>query len=126
MTPGARSIVDEVAAHYGLDPGLLISPCRVERVFRARIEVAKRLRAIGYSMPRIGKVLNKDHTSIVYYLGRGKKKPKPPKWRAPRVRHLSFNKQMRKPPRTQRRYYLRPYAGAYWPEYEWKERQVHT
>jgi hypothetical protein len=74
----------------------------------------------GYSTGRIGAILNKDHTTIVFYLGRGKKKPNKLRWHAPKIRHLYFLKP--KPLPEKRKFYLIPYAGAYMPEYDWKER----
>lgn len=124
MTPQARDIVREVAAQYGVDEARILGKCRKEKVFRARIEIAKRLDARGYSTPRIGAILNKDHTTILFYLGRisGQKPtpPKKPKWRKPHVRHLYFVRP--RPLPEKRKFYLIPYVGAYMPEYEWKER----
>ena len=122
MTPQARAIIREVAALRGVDPYKIIGHCRRDKMVRARIEVARLLDACGYSTPRIGAILNKDHSTIVFYLGRGKKKPTKPRWRAPKVRHVCFLKS--KPPPAKRRFYLVPYAGAYWPEYDWKERPI--
>ena len=120
MTPQARAIIREIAALRHVDPYKIIGQSRSEKVFRARIEVTRALDARGYSTQRIGAMLNKDHSTIVFYLGRGKKKPSKPIWRTPKVRHLCFVKP--KPLPEKRRYYLVPYAGAYWPEYDWKER----
>ena len=122
MTPQARAVIREIAALRGIDPGRIIGYSRKEKIFRARIEVARALDARGYSTPRIGAILNKDHSTIVFYLGRGKKKPTKPRWRTPKVRHVCFLKP--KPPPAKRKFYLVPYAGAYWPEYDWKERPV--
>lgn len=120
MTPQARQIISMVAAWRGVDPRKIVGPCRNRRVVLARMEIARQLDARGYSTSRIGAILNKDHTTIVFYLGRGKKKPAKPRWRKPRIRHLCFIKA--KPPPKMRKFYLVPYAGAYWPEYDWKER----
>ncbi len=109
MTPlaRARAIINEVAAARGVDPQKIVSRCRVQSVFRARIEVAKRLNAMGYIPTRIGRILNHDHTTIVFYLERGQKRPtperppRPPRkrvWRAPKVRHLRWIAGPKKPP----------------------------
>ena len=120
MPQAARDIIMEIAELRGVDPHLIVSRCRKNKVFRARVEVAKRLDARGYSSPRIGQILNHDHTTIVFYLGRGKKKPSRPIWRAPRVRHVRFIKAP--PPPKPIRCYLKPYAGADMTEYQWMER----
>ncbi len=121
MTPQARAIIDIVATEHGVDPLLLVSPCRKKEIFRARVEVAKHLNARGYSTPQIGRILNHDHTTIVFYLGRGKKKPSKPIWRTPKVKHVRFIRQpKRQPPKP--KFYLQPYAGFDKIEYQWKER----
>jgi hypothetical protein len=119
MPPRARAIINEIASTRGIDPKLIMGRCRKKKVFRARVEVAERLAAIGYSTPRIGRILNHDHSTIVFYLGRGKKKPSTPVWRAPKVRTLLVIKP-EAPPKPRKRY-LKPYAGADWREYQWKE-----
>lgn len=124
MTPRARTIIREVAELRGVDPALIVQPCRVSKVYRARMEVAQRLAAeCGYSTPAIGRILNHDHTTILFYLGRFKKKPGPERitkprkrvWKMPRVRHLRW---VKRPTRL----FLVPYAGADMTDYHWKER----
>jgi hypothetical protein len=122
MTPQARAIIDEIAAKHGVDPRKIANPCRITKVYRARVEVAKRLSERGYSTPRIGAILNHDHTTIVFYLGNAKKKPPPPVWRKPKVRTLYVTTR-KKPPRPERKLYLQPYAGADMTEYRWKPRE---
>jgi hypothetical protein len=129
MTPQAREIINTVAAECGVAPALITSQCRTDAVFYARCEVSKRLRARGYTTPQIGKLLNHDHTTIVFYLGLCKKKPTPPRWRAPKIKHLNCFCRLcyfpalapPKTPKPQRRY-LTPYAGADMNEYVWRER----
>ncbi len=121
MPPQARAIINMVATEAGIDPLLIVGQCRKQKVFRARVEVALRLDARRYSTPQIGRILNKDHTTIVFYLGRGKKKPSKPIWRAPKVKHVRFIRQpKRQLPRP--KFYLQPYAGADMTEYHWQER----
>lgn len=119
MTPQARQIIREVAAKRGLHPLQIVSKSRTRRVFRARVEVAERLYARGcYSSTRIGALLGQDHTTIVYYLGRAKRKPKPeppPKWRKPHITFLFHYKPPIPPPpprAKQKPGGLIPYAGA--------------
>lgn len=123
MTPQARAIIDEIAALRGIDPLKIINPCRTPKVFRARVEVAKRLDQRGYSTGRIGAMLNHDHTTIVFYLGRGKKQPSPLIWRKPVVRTLRTPAPPKPPRPRPRKFYLKPYAGADMTEYQWKQRE---
>jgi hypothetical protein len=122
ITPYARAVIEEIAALRGVDPNKIANPCRAPKVYRARIEVAKRLSDRGYSTTRIGQMLNHDHTTIVFYLGRAKKKPARPVWQKPKVRTLCVIAQRRPPPPV-RKLYLKPYAGADMTEYQWKPRE---
>jgi hypothetical protein len=135
MTPQARQIIREVAAEHRVDPMKIIGKCRSVPVVHARVEVSKRLEARGYSTNRIGEVLGKDHTTILFYLGRGKKKPTPekhgpPKWSTARNRgwpkfpKLPPDEPPPPPPPERRKLYLVPYAGADMTAYEWKERRA--
>jgi hypothetical protein len=89
-TPQAREIIREVAKAYGICPLRIVSTCRRSSLpaYYARIEVAKRLRARGYSMYRIGAILNRHHSTVLYYLGKAHRKAAPPRWRRPRIRFL--------------------------------------
>lgn len=126
MTPQARAIIREVAATCAVAPANIFTRCRTRAAVHARIEIAKRLRARGYSMPQIGRVLNRDHTTIVYYLGGAKRTVAPLLWRKPIIRHLNcFCCREPVEPKVKTkldRGYLVPYAGAYMPEYNWKEK----
>ena len=106
MPPRAKGIIMDFAERRGVAVSDLAGRCRKKKVFRARMEVAKALDACGYSSLQIGRFLNHDHTTIVYYLGRGKKKASQPKWRAPKVRHVRFIRIPRPdaPPKSPRRY----------------------
>lgn len=121
MPPQARAIILEVCTLRGVDPLKIVGRCRVKKVFRARVEIALALDARGYSSPRIGRILNHDHTTIVFYLGRGKKKPGPLIWRRPKVRHLRW---VRPDKAAKPKVYLKPYAGADWTDYQWKEMEI--
>lgn len=116
MTPLARYVIKEVCGRRGVDPADLFRQCRTQRVFRARIEVAQVLDGYGYGCMSIGRTLNKDHTTILYYLGRGKRKVSKPRWRKPRVKHLCFIKtstgdEPTVPPKRKRRFKLIRYCG---------------
>ena len=109
MPPRAKGIILDFAERHGVAVADLAGRCRKKKVFRVRMEIAKALDACGYSSLQIGRFLNHDHTTIIYYLGRGKKKASQPKWRTPKVRHLRF---IRLPlPKAATPKSPRPYAG---------------
>lgn len=120
MPPRARAIILAMCTLRGVDPKKIAGKCRVKKFYQIRVEVARALDACGYSTPQIGRFLGHDHTTIVFYLGRGKKKAPRPKWSAPKVRHVRFIR-VKKPVRPRR--YLIPYAGADMAEYVWTPRQ---
>jgi hypothetical protein len=128
MTPRVREIIKTVASERGVPVLSIVSHCRIGKVYRARMEVAKRLDACGYGSSQIGRLLHHDHTTILFYLGRIQKRPAQEKWRAPRVRHLNcfchrcyFPVAPPPKPAKPRKLYLTPYAGAD-DDYVWKER----
>lgn len=121
MNEVAREIIYTLAWKRGLDPADILGRSRKMKLLKVRIEIAKLLDARGYSSPQIGAILDRDHTTVIYYLGRGKRCAAKPRWKAPKVRHLSWE---RVPPVERRRFYLVPYAGADWTNYEWKERRA--
>lgn len=106
MTSPASDIVREEAAACGVSPEAVISRTKTDVLVYVRMQIARRLDEMEYSSPQIGKILHRHHATILFYLGRGKRKPPVLRWK--------------KPPTA--KHYLIPYAGAYWPEYEWKER----
>jgi DNA-binding CsgD family transcriptional regulator len=123
MTPQAREIIREVAERRGIDPGAITGPRRFQKLMLARVEIAHRLVARRYSLHRIGAILNRDHSTIFFYLGRSIKKPSKPKWRKPNVRDLCRLKSPKSPrPPKPVADYLTPYAGADMTEYVWRER----
>ena len=123
MPPQARAIIEEVAAARGIDPLKVATRCREKAVFRARVEISKRLDARRYSTTRIASILNQDHTTIVFYLGRGKKKPSPERPSpAPEARALKVGPPPKPGRPRKQKFYLVPYAGADMKEYRWQER----
>lgn len=127
-----RQILKEVAEKHHVHPSHIVGKRRTRHLVRARVEVAQRLTTERkLSTSKIAQLLNRDHTTIVYYLGRGSKKPRclRPTWRKPVIAHLGHARcalcyfgSWAKPPRaTAKKRYLAPYAGADRETYEWKE-----
>ena len=138
MPPSARTAILQAAADHGVDAVLLAAPSRRTKIVRARLAAARALDALGYSSPRIGHFLNHDHSTILFYLGKLKKKPtrmllspkveeiRKPRWRRPRIGHLRckgcFRCRVAQPAQSRviRRNYLQPYAGAdFADDYKW-------
>lgn len=70
MTESTRDparVVSQVEYEYGLKPGALASRDRTPHVSAARREAIKRLRTkpLALSYAEIGKMLRRDHTSIM-------------------------------------------------------------
>lgn len=64
----SRAIIKEVAAAHNLQPHDLTGPDRFGHFCAARREAAGRLREMGFSYYQIGAFLNRDHTSIIFYV----------------------------------------------------------
>lgn len=119
MTAQSRAIIREVAQRRHLDPVMIVSKRKHLKLMWARIEITKRLNACRYSTNQIGRILNRHHTAISYYLGHLKGKTptheSKQRWRKPQIVEFDSIK-----PKVRR--YLIPYAGADMREYHWQER----
>jgi hypothetical protein len=132
-TPTFREIIDSVADEWGIPPAVITGPRRTNRVVHARREVIRRLVATGrYSLARIGRLIGRDHTTIVYSVGQAKRKPPLKlKWKKPRVREMHClgcrRALLASEPKNENgsqyaKAYLIPYAGADWADYKWRRR----
>lgn len=70
----AREILHAVADSHGVTPEDITQGDRSRNLMAARVEVAKALEARGYSGSRIGAVLQRNPTTVYFYLGRIQKK----------------------------------------------------
>ena len=61
-------ILIEVASKHNITVKKMLSKSRKQNIVMARIEAARRLRELGYSLERIGMALHRDHSTIAYYL----------------------------------------------------------
>lgn len=142
MTPYAWEVITQVAGRRRLEPRLIIAKRKrnAYRVVMAIQEVARLLSERGYSYARIGQILNKDHTTVGYYLGSGKRASFcRPRWKTPHIAHLRCQgcsrcrigdaplPKLRAPgatcwPLLPKNRYLIPYVGADPGEYVWKRR----
>ena len=80
MTPHQRTpdIIREVAGRHGMTVGIVLSPRRSRRVVRCRYEAIRAVHEAKphLSSPELGQIFGRDHTTILYALGRiGRKYP---------------------------------------------------
>jgi chromosomal replication initiation ATPase DnaA len=68
MNDKIDEILEEVTKNYSCTVQQLRSRQRASNLVKARRRVSRRLRQHGMSYPKIGRVLNKDHTTIMHHL----------------------------------------------------------
>jgi chromosomal replication initiation ATPase DnaA len=68
MNDKIDEILEEVTKNYSCTVQQLRSPQRASHLVKARRRVSRKLRQQGMSYPQIGRVLNKDHTTIIHHL----------------------------------------------------------
>lgn len=74
MPPGARRIIEEVCRKRQICQRDLLGKFHDQNLVEARKEAARRMREeCSYSLPKIGTVLNRDHSTIVHYLKTGER-----------------------------------------------------
>lgn len=76
----ARTIIAEVAAEHQVTPADLIGHCRKPGYVKPRhIAMARIRNELGYSYPQIGKLFNRDHSSVIWAVRGGRKEHTPRK-----------------------------------------------
>jgi chromosomal replication initiator protein len=69
----AKAIIDEVALYWDVSSEDLLGPCRARDFTTPRFEAMHRMREeLGFSYPHIGRVFNRDHTSVLHGIRRWK------------------------------------------------------
>jgi chromosomal replication initiator protein len=69
----ARQIIDEIAATHDITREDMIGPRRYPHLVEARREAMRRVRdELGYSYPQIGRIFNRDHSSVIWSLRGGR------------------------------------------------------
>lgn len=73
-----QRIIREVCAAHGVRQDRLLRKYGPRRYVPARIELARELDAAGYIPAQIGRWLKRDHTTVLWYIGRlpGKRQPR--------------------------------------------------
>lgn len=75
----ARKIIAEVAAAYELTPDDLTGPRRHKHLMEPRWLAMRRIREeLNYTFPQIGRLFNRDHSSIIWAC-RGGRPNQPPR-----------------------------------------------
>lgn len=75
LLAGLSTHLHIVAHDFGVSEAALRGPSRMRDLSKIRQEFCLRAHVLGYSTPEIGRVLNRDHTSVLYLLGRLERKP---------------------------------------------------
>jgi len=78
-----EDVIEEACQRYNITWEELRSRRKPRRLARAREDIAVALRARGWSFPLIGKLLRKDHSTIVLMVQRAAKRgaiQPPPEW----------------------------------------------
>ena len=68
-----RYLTHQIARQLGHDPKWCLGPSREAKYVQARAEVAQVLRELGWSYPRVGRAIGRDHAAVMYLLGAGKR-----------------------------------------------------
>lgn len=81
MTSPAEDLIAEVCRQHLVTAEDVRGPSRTQSVFRARKAIVVALDAAGKSSVEIGRIVNRDHTTVLAMLGRtvrSQKSPRPP------------------------------------------------
>lgn len=62
------SIIPHVCRKHGITPDELLGNRRFPHLVEARREVIKHMLARDYSLPRIGRALRRDHSTIAHHV----------------------------------------------------------
>ncbi len=73
MSDEARAIVDAVAQERGILASAIVARRSHRALVSARCEVMRRMRALGWSYPRIGMEMGKHHSSVMHCVGATKR-----------------------------------------------------
>jgi chromosomal replication initiation ATPase DnaA len=70
MTPREKNLldIDNIAQTHGYDVGDILGKSKFRKLVMARRECVLMLRAKGYSTTEIGRIMKRDHSTIVHSL----------------------------------------------------------
>jgi hypothetical protein len=69
VPPFVRALYAEASQVFATTPEVLVSHSKPRLLLEARVSLAKAMRSRGYSTPRIGQLMNRDPSTIKFYLG---------------------------------------------------------
>ena len=64
--------IETVCREFRLDPKDVLGPCRRAYLVSARTAIARQLRGHGLSLPAIGRLLHRHHTTVLWLLRGGR------------------------------------------------------
>jgi chromosomal replication initiation ATPase DnaA len=75
MTPREKNLAEvaDIAEDHGYTLNDILGHCRTKPLVAVRLECIKTFRDRGLSTPQIGRIMNRDHTTIVHALNKGAK-----------------------------------------------------
>lgn len=65
-------ILDRYAARARITRADILGRSRTKKIAQARGEVMNELRDLGYSLPVIGDALDRDHTTVLHWIRKGR------------------------------------------------------
>lgn len=68
MRPDGSDVLEAAALAHGCTVAMILGPRRDAWIIEARRAVIAKLRGMGWSQPRIGRLLRRDHTTIMHHL----------------------------------------------------------
>jgi chromosomal replication initiator protein len=68
--PTPSVVLENIAEEYGVSVEEITGPRRSPYIYNARIAAIRDLKSIGMSSVEIGRLLNRDHTTILHALKR--------------------------------------------------------
>lgn len=69
-----REFVGQRALYYGCSADMVRGPFKSRLLMDIRICIARELRAMRFSLPEIGRAMNRDHTSVLWMIRGGKRR----------------------------------------------------
>lgn len=70
MTPREKNLldIDNIAQNYGYDVGDILGKSKFRKLVEVRQKCVLMLRGKGYSTTEIGRIMHRDHSTIVHSL----------------------------------------------------------
>lgn len=66
--PAARLLADTIATSNGSSLSQIREQCRLKSIVQVRRRIVRAMRKQGYSLPQIGRVIDRHHTTVLHLL----------------------------------------------------------